>query len=161
MHKNERRRMPMYAVGWGFAVIFFLLLEALTMGLTTIWFAAGAFVAAAVALFGCPFSVQIVAFVVVSVLCLVFTRPIAKRFLNDKTEKTNADSVIGCTGVVTEDIDNLLAKGQVLVKGQYWTARAEEDGKLIKEGSIIREGAKVTVKEISGVTLIVYPSAFQ
>ena len=135
----------MYAVGWGFAVIFFLLLEALTMGLTTIWFAAGAFVAAAVALFGCPFSVQIVAFVVVSVLCLVFTRPIAKRFLNDKTEKTNADSVIGCTGVVTEDIDNLLAKGQVLVKGQYWTARAEEDGKLIKEGSIIREGAKVTV----------------
>ena len=120
----------MYAVGWGFAVIFFLLLEALTMGLTTIWFAAGAFVAAAVALFGCPFSVQIVAFVVVSVLCLVFTRPIAKRFLNDKTEKTNADSVIGCTGVVTEDIDNLLAKGQVLVKGQYWTARAEEDGKL-------------------------------
>ncbi len=151
----------MYAVGWGFAVIFFLLLEALTMGLTTIWFAAGAFVAAAVALFGCPFSVQIVAFVVVSVLCLVFTRPIAKRFLNDKTEKTNADSVIGCTGVVTEDIDNLLAKGQVLVKGQYWTARAEEDGKLIKEGSIIREGAKVTVKEISGVTLIVYPSAFQ
>ena len=153
--------MPMYAVGWGFAVIFFLLLEALTMGLTTIWFAAGAFVAAAVALFGCPFSVQIVAFVVVSVLCLVFTRPIAKRFLNDKTEKTNADSVIGCTGVVTEDIDNLLAKGQVLVKGQYWTARAEEDGKLIKEGSIIREGAKVTVKEISGVTLIVYPSAFQ
>lgn len=151
----------MYAVGWGFAVIFFLLLEALTMGLTTIWFAAGAFVAAAVALFGCPFSVQIVVFVVVSVLCLVFTRPIAKRFLNDKTEKTNADSVIGCTGVVTEDIDNLLAKGQVLVKGQYWTARAEEDGKLIKEGSIIREGAKVTVKEISGVTLIVYPSAFQ
>ena len=151
----------MYAVGWGFAVIFFLLLEALTMGLTTIWFAAGAFVAVAVALFGCPFSVQIVAFVVVSVLCLVFTRPIAKRFLNDKTEKTNADSVIGCTGVVTEDIDNLLAKGQVLVKGQYWTARAEEDGKLIKEGSIIREGAKVTVKEISGVTLIVYPSAFQ
>ena len=151
----------MYAVGWGFAVIFFLLLEALTMGLTTIWFAAGAFVAAAVALFGCPFSVQIVAFVVVSVLCLVFTRPIAKRFLNDKTEKTNADSVIGCTGVVTEDIDNLLAKGQVLVKGQYWTARAEEDGKLIKEGSIIREGAKVTVKEISGVTLIVYPSALQ
>ena len=127
----------MYAVGWGFAVIFFLLLEALTMGLTTIWFAAGAFVAAAVALFGCPFSVQIVAFVVVSVLCLVFTRPIAKRFLNDKTEKTNADSVIGCTGVVTEDIDNLLAKGQVLVKGQYWTARAEEDGKLIKEGSIL------------------------
>lgn len=149
----------MYAVGWGFAVIFFLLLEALTMGLTTIWFAAGAFVAAAVALFGCPFSVQIVAFVVVSVLCLVFTRPIAKRFLNDKTEKTNADSVIGCTGVVTEDIDNLLAKGQVLVKGQYWTARAEEDGKFIKEGSIIREGAKVTVKKISGVTLIVYPSA--
>lgn len=83
----------MYAVGWGFAVIFFLLLEALTMGLTTIWFAAGAFVAAAVALFGCPFSVQIVAFVVVSVLCLVFTRPIAKRFLNDKTEKTNAETV--------------------------------------------------------------------
>lgn len=151
----------MYAVGWGFAVIFFLLLEALTMGLTTIWFAAGAFVAAAVALFDCPFSVQIVAFVVVSVLCLVFTRPIAKRFLNDKTEKTNADSVIGCTGVVTEDIDNLHAKGQVLVKGQYWTARAEEDGKLIKEGSIIREGAKVTVKKISGVTLIVYPSALQ
>ena len=151
----------MFAVGWALAAIVFLLLEALTMGLTTIWFAAGAFVAAAVALFDCPFSVQIVAFVVVSVLCLVFTRPIAKRFLNDKTEKTNADSVIGCTGVVTEDIDNLHAKGQVLVKGQYWTARAEEDGKFIKEGSIIREGAKVTVKKISGVTLIVYPSALQ
>ena len=151
----------MYAVGWGFAVIFFLLLEALTMGLTTIWFAAGAFVAAALPPFDRPLSVQIVALVVVSVFCLVFTPPLPKRFLNDKTEKTNADSVIGCTGVVTEDIDNLHAKGQVLVKGQYWTARAEEDGKLIKEGSIIREGAKVTVKKISGVTLIVYPSALQ
>lgn len=148
----------MFAVGWALAAIVFLLLEALTMGLTTIWFAIGAFIAAAMALFGCVFSVQLTVFVIVSVLCLIFTRPIAKKFLNEKTEKTNADSVIGCTGVVTEDIDNLHAKGQVLVKGQYWTARAEEDGKLIKEGSIIKEGAKVTIKKISGVTLIVYPN---
>lgn len=148
----------MFAVGWAIAAIIFLLLEALTMGLTTIWFAAGAFVAAAVAFFGCPFSVQLAAFVIVSALCLAFTRPIAKKFLNSKTEKTNADSVIGCTGIVTEDIDNLLAKGQVLVNGQYWTARAEEDGKPIKEGSTIKEGAKVTIKKISGVTLIVYPN---
>ena len=56
---------------------------------------------------------------------------------------------------MTEDIDNLQAKGQVLVKGQYWTARAEEDGTFIKEG------AKITIKKISGVTLIVYPIASQ
>ena len=63
----------MFAVGWALAAIVFLLLEALTMGLTTIWFAIGAFIAAAMALFGCVFSVQLTVFVIVSVLCLIFT----------------------------------------------------------------------------------------
>lgn len=138
---------------WFCAACGLFLLEAATLGLTSIWFAFGAIVAGILAAVGCSFFLQVVSFLVVSVICLLFTRPLAKRHLNSRTEKTNAESLLGCTGVVTEDIDNLLAKGQVLVKGQYWTARTENDSMLIAEG------AKVIVKKISGVTLIVYPSA--
>ncbi len=143
----------MHMVLWFCAACGLFLLEAATLGLTSIWFAFGALAAGILAAVGCGFFMQTVSFLIVSVLCLLFTRPLAKRYLNSRTEKTNAESLLGCTGIVTEDINNLLAKGQVLVKGQYWTARTENDAMLIAEG------AKVVVKKISGVTLIVYPSA--
>ena len=152
----------MYAVYWLIASAVFLLVEIMTLGLTSIWFAGGAVVAAITALFGVPFWVQMLIFIVVTCLLFALTRPVAKRYLNSKVQKTNTDALIGQTALVTQDIDNLNAKGQVKetinnmeskglvqLNGQDWTARSFEAGEIIPEGS------EVIVKEIRGVKLIV------
>ena len=127
----------MYAVYWLIASAVFLLVEIMTLGLTSIWFAGGAVVAAIAALFGVP--------------CLLFalTRPVAKRYLNSKVQKTNTDALIGQTALVKETINNMESKGLVQLNGQDWTARSFEAGEIIPEGS------EVIVKEIRGVKLIV------
>ncbi len=137
------------AVVWLALLVVLLAAEAATLGLTTIWFAGGALAAFVMAVLGMELFAQIAVFCAVSVLLLVFTRPLASRWLNRDRVKTNAESLIGQTAVVTEAIDNLENRGQVQVRGQYWTARAESDPELIREGS------RVTIKKISGVKLIV------
>lgn len=136
---------------WLLAAAAFLILEMLTMGLTSIWFAGGALVGAVAAGLSMPLGVQIAAFAVVSVVLLMLTRPLARKYLNSKTVKTNVDSLIGENCVVTQTIDNLKAEGQVLMKGQVWTARSTE------EDRVIQKDAKVKVIKISGVKLIVEP----
>ena len=123
----------------------------LTMGLTSIWFAGGALVGAVAARLYMPLGVQIAAFAVVSVVFLMLTRPLARKYLNSRTVKTNVDSLIGESCVVTQTIDNLKAEGQVLIKGQVWTARSTEEDKVIQKDT------KVKVIKISGVKLIVEP----
>ena len=135
----------MYAVYWLIASAVFLLIEILTLGLTSIWFAGGAVVAAIAALFGVPFLVQMLLFIVVT--CL--TRPVAKRYLNNRVQKTNTDALIGQTALVKETINNMESKGYVQLNGQDWTARSAE------AGEIIPAGCEVVVKEIQGVKLIV------
>ena len=88
-------------------------------------------------------------FLAVSIVLLFFTRPLAARYLNSRTTKTNAESLVGRSAIVTKDIDNLLAQGQVKVGGMEWTARATRDD--IK----IHSGATVVIEGISGVKLIV------
>ena len=88
---------------------------------------------------------------VVSILLLILTRPLAKKYLNSRTVKTNVDSLVGKTCIVTEDIDNLRAEGQVTIMGQVWTARSVQDDMILKKDT------KVRVKAISGVKLIVEP----
>lgn len=139
----------MYAVYWLIASAVFLLVEIMTLGLTSIWFAGGAVVAAIVALFGVPFWVQMLIFIVVTCLLFVLTRPVAKRYLNSKVQKTNTDALIGQTALVKETINNMESKGLVQLNGQDWTARSFEAGEIIPEGS------EVIVKEIRGVKLIV------
>ena len=139
----------MQAVVWLILIVVLLAAEAITLGLTTIWFAGGALAAFALALAGMEVFVQIIVFCTVSVLLLILTRPAAVKFFNKGRMKTNAESLVGETAVVTAQIDNLAGKGQVQVKGQYWTARALADGVRIQEGRTVK------IRKISGVKLIV------
>lgn len=139
----------MYAVYWLIASAVFLLIEILTLGLTSIWFAGGAVVAAIAALFGVPFLVQMLLFIVVTCSLFALTRPVAKRYLNNRVQKTNTDALIGQTALVKETINNMESKGYVQLNGQDWTARSAE------AGEIIPAGCEVVVKEIQGVKLIV------
>lgn len=140
------------ALYWLIAMVVLIVIECASMGLTSIWFAGGALVAAIAAALGANLVVQIILCVVVSVVLLVFTRPWAMRFLNNRTVKTNSESLVGQTAVVTMDIDNLKAEGQIQVKGSYWTARSEKDKVRIGKGK------RVVIKEISGVTCLVAPT---
>ena len=139
----------MEAICWLAIVIVLLVIEIATLGLTTIWFAGGALVACVAALLHANIWVQIVLFLVVSVLLLFFTRPLAIRYMNKDRMKTNVDSMVGKEAVVTESIDNLKAQGIVQVDGLEWTARSEESQEVIPKGAIVEVG------RVDGVKLIV------
>lgn len=135
-------------VMWLILLVVLALAEAATINLVSIWFAAGALVALLVSLF-CPnFWVQLVLFLVVSALCLALVRPVAQKKFTPRLHPTNLDLLIGQDAVVTEDIDNLNATGQVKVGGQIWTARSETD-------TPIAAGIIVRVLRIEGVKIIV------
>lgn len=136
---------------WLIAMVLFGVLEAVTVGLTSIWFALGALGALAAAAASAPVIVQIVVFLGVSFLTLLLVRPLAQRFVNDRKVATNADRVIGREAVVTEDIDNIQGKGRVSISGADWTARTEDD-------RTIPAGSKVQVLRIEGVKVIVAPA---
>lgn len=126
-----------------------LIIEIVTLGLTTIWFAAGALFAFFAALLGMSQGIQIGVFAVVSVVLLFFTRPLAVKYLNTKTIKTNTEALVGKTARVIEDINNLKGQGQVVINGLEWTARSSDDTIVFKTGDA------VTVVGIEGVKLIV------
>ena len=126
-----------------------LLIEMLTLGLTTIWFAVGALAAFLLALVQVPLMIQIVVFIVVSVVMLVFTRPIMTKYLNKKTTKTNAESLVGRKARVLIPINNLKSEGQVMVNGMEWTARSTKDEVTFQKDEMVR------IAGISGVKLIV------
>ena len=138
---------PIYV--WLIALVTFVVIEIATMGLTTIWFAGGALIALILALMKVSFYVQSGAFLVISIVLLVCTRPLAVKFFNGKREKTNIDSMIGKQAIVIAEINNLREEGQVILNGMEWSARSYE------EGHIIPAGAVVEVKEIQGVKLMV------
>ncbi len=134
---------------WLALAVALLIIEMMTQGLTTIWFAGGALAAFVLALLGAPVWAQIVVFLVVSLLLLVFTRPIAMKYYNNRLTKTNAESLVGQNAVVTEDIDNLKAAGRVKINGLDWKAQS------VRDDVTISAGTNVTVKDIQGVKLIV------
>lgn len=134
---------------WVILLVLFVVIEVLTMGLTTIWFAGGALVAAITAAFRLPSYIQIATFIVVSFVLIFFTRPIAVRYFNKDRVKTNAEGIVGKKAIVTGAIDNIKATGQVTVAGMEWSARSISDDITIEEGKV------VTVVAISGVKLIV------
>lgn len=134
---------------WLLVAAVMIVLEMISLGLTTIWFAGGAFVAAIIAwAFEAHWIVQILVFAIVSLVLLFFTRPIAKKHLMKSIEKTNVEGLIGTVGCVTATIDNMKAEGTVKLDGKEWWARSVDD-------SIIEKGELVVVKQISGVKLIV------
>jgi membrane protein implicated in regulation of membrane protease activity len=92
---------------WLILIIAFIIGELVSVGLTSIWFAAGSLIALFAAIIGAPFGVQILLFIVVSVICLYATRPLAKRFINRNVQSTNADSLIGQEIRITERVSNI------------------------------------------------------
>ncbi len=139
----------MIALYWLVIFVVFLVIEIITMGLTTIWFAGGALIAAAISALGLGLPVQITVFLLSSILLLCLTRPIAMKHFNKKIEKTNAESLIGVDTIVLEEIDALHGTGKVVVNGIEWSAMADEREDLYVAGSV------VTVVGIQGVKLIV------
>lgn len=142
----------MMQIIWLILLIVFAASEAATVGLTSIWFAAGALTALIAALLGGPLWVQITLFLAVCLLCLAAVRPLAKRLLNSRVEPTNADRVIGAQAQVTEDIDNIHGRGAVVIRGMTWSARSQDGGP-------ISAGTMVKVLRIEGVKVFVEPIA--
>lgn len=134
---------------WVVALVVFLIVEAVTAGLVSIWFVFGSLVALICAALGAAVWLQIFWFVIVSVATLVLTRPLVKRYVDSRSIATNADRSIGRAAVVTERIDNLAATGAVKLDGVVWTARSTDDAVAIETGE------HVTVRAIEGVKLIV------
>ncbi|HIZ16592.1 MAG TPA: NfeD family protein [Firmicutes bacterium] len=140
--------MDVFSIVWLVAAIIFLIIEALSVQLISIWLAGGAIIAMVLALLNVNFWIQALIFAVVSLVLIILTRPLVKRILNKKIEATNADRSIGKEASVTSEINNVLGKGQVNLSGQIWSARSSDD-------SVINVGETVIVEKIDGVKLIV------
>ena len=133
---------------WLIVLVVCLVVEISTLGLTSIWFAGGALLAMIIAMIGGPLWLQVLIFLVTSVVLLIFTRPIATKYFNKNREKTNVDSKIGKQAIVTMTIDNLKGEGQIVTEGMEWTARS-------LDASVIEEGSIVIIEKIEGVKAIV------
>lgn len=134
---------------WLAVLIGAIVLEIVTTQIVSVWFAVGALASLIATLAGVSnVWIQVLIFVVVSAIAVIVTRPLVKKLVNKQAEPTNADMVLGKTGIVTEKIDNLAPSGLVKVNGSVWTARSAD-------GSVIAEGERVVIKEISGVKLLV------
>jgi membrane protein implicated in regulation of membrane protease activity len=136
---------------WLGAMIALLIVEALAPGLVSIWFALGALAAMISSMLGAPLWLQLVWFFLVSVVSLLLTRPLAKKYVNGRAVPTNADMAIGKDCVVTETIDNVRGTGAVSVGGKIWTARMASPEGRAEKGTVLRavriEGVKLIVEE--------------
>lgn len=140
----------MEAIIWLALMVVFLIAEALTVSMVSLWFAAGAVVALLLSLLHLQVWVQVVVFFVVSGALLACLRPMVRRHVAPKIVPTNVDAIVGTRGIVTAEIDNVCAAGQVKVNGMEWSARSTT-------GEIVPEGALVRVERVEGVKLFVTP----
>lgn len=139
----------MEAVVWLILLILLLGIEVITVGLTTIWFAGGALIALGVYALGLDVVWQVVAFLVVSIVLLIFTRPLAVKYINANKLKTNYEGILGKAVRVTQEVNNLNDTGLAVVNGVEWTTRTSDDDITIPAGTIVK------VVSITGVKLIV------
>ena len=139
----------MNPVIWQVILIVLLVIEVITLGLSTIWFAGGALASFIAALAGANVAVQVVLFLAVSIILLLFTRPVVMKYLNRNKTATNADSLIGEQAVVTQTINNLMSRGEVFINGMAWTARSGREDEVIEKDTVVR------ILRIDGVKLIV------
>ena len=137
---------PLY---WLILLAIFLVIEIITLGLTTIWLAGGALVGFLAAVLHVPLPIQIVLFLVVSIVLIVFTRPVAERYFNNSREQTNVGGIIGREGKVIVTIDNFNQTGAVLIDGIEWTAQSDE------EDVVIETGERIVVTRVEGVRVFV------
>ena len=140
----------MMAVIWLGLMVLFLLIEAGTVALVSLWFAAGALAAILVSLLGGKLVIQSVVFLVVSCVLLALARPVLRKYYTPRITRTNVDSLPGSLGLVTADIDNVVGAGEVRLGAMTWTARSTD-------GSPIPAGTQVRVDRIEGVKAFVSP----
>ena len=133
---------------WMLVIIASVVIEAVTLDLSALWFAVGGLAALVLASFGCEMMPQLIVFTIVSALLLMFVRPFARKFLKPMGARTNADRILGEEALVTAVIDNAVMQGEIRLLGQTWSARSAD-------GTVIPQGAKVRVLEIVGVKAIV------
>lgn len=136
-------------IAWLALLIILLIIEIITVGLTSIWAAGGALAALLLNILGVPLAGQIIVFFVVTFVLLYFTRPFAVRYINTQRVKTNYEGIIGKTIRITETVDNISQTGTAVVNGQEWTVRAEKDGDILEPDTLAK------VVNIAGVKLIV------
>ncbi len=134
---------------WLGLFILLIIIEIFTVGLTTIWFAGGSLAALLANALGADILIQVLVFLAVSCVLLIFTRPWAINHLNKKRVKTNYESEIGKVIKLTQRVDNINQTGKSVVNGQEWTVRSKDDREILEEGGL----AKVVA--VSGVKLIV------
>ncbi len=137
---------------WLAVMVGSVILEAVTFSLVSVWFFPGALVAMILSFFpAVHVAVQISAFLVITLLFLIFIKPLTNKFLVGKRVATNADAVIGEEAIVTEAICNIEARGQVKVRGQIWTARSENKDTTYEVGEVLHviaiEGVKLICKK--------------
>ena len=140
--------MSYISVIWIAALIAFVIIEAVTYQLVTIWFAVGALGALICSICGMGIPAQAAVFLILSIVMLVVLRPVSKRYLKNKTEKTNVDSLVGMDVLITEDVDNVAGLGRGKLCGMEWTVRSADD-------TPISAGETAVVEKIEGVKLIV------
>ena len=136
-------------IAWLALLIILLIIELITVGLTSIWAAGGALAALLLNILGVPLAGQIIVFFVVTFVLLYFTRPFAVKYINTQRVKTNYEGIIGKTIRITETVDNISQTGTAVVNGQEWTVRAEKDGDILEPDTLAK------VVNIAGVKLIV------
>lgn len=137
-------------ITWVVLLILFCAVEASTVAMVSLWFAAGSLAAMIAGMLNAPFWLQGLLFVVVSGILLAALRPAVRKFVTPKLTKTNVDAVIGTTGRVTVAVDNIAAAGQVKLGAMVWTARSTS-------GDPIPEGTLVKADRIEGVKVFVTP----
>ena len=143
--------MEWLAVSWFILLVLFVVIEASTVALVSVWFAVGSLGAMVAALFGAEIWLQAVLFTVVSCVLFACLRPFLRKYIRPRITKTNTDAIIGTTGRVLETVDDLQGTGRVKLGGLEWTARSGE-GIVIPVGTLVKaeriEGVKVFVKEV-------------
>ncbi|MCC8195648.1 MAG: NfeD family protein [Ruminococcus sp.] len=138
----------MDVIYWLIAVIAFIVLEAVTYQLVSVWFVIGSLAGLLAAALGASVMVQVVVFVIVSALMLIILRPLSMKLLKPKGLKTNTDRLIGEDVLITENVSNISGTGKGKISGMTWTVRSES-------GEDIPENTVATVVRIEGVKLIV------
>lgn len=136
------------SIFWLILMVICIVFEIATVGLVSIWFAGGALIACFLAMANIHVVIQVIVFLVVSLLLLIVTKPMAREWINKDRVRTNYEGIIGKVVRVTERVDNINETGTALINGQEWTARSKNDNIILEQGEVAQ------VVNISGVKLI-------
>lgn len=144
--------MVLWVIFWFIVLAALVFIEVITSDLLTVWFMPAAVVCIILAALKCKFSIQVIVFFILCAISVILYKTVLKKFVvSKKKQKTNMDLVVGETGVVQEDVNNLASTGQVKVKFQIWTARSSDDAVEFKVGDHVKiigiEGVKLICKK--------------